>query len=202
VKETRWHQAGHRAERLTVSKRSSTAITNAPAPPARLGTPEVPLLAGRRLTRRLWVVWLAVAVAVAGVGWAAWVSYGPAPDGKAVCERFAQLKNAGDPAAEDLLGPVLAVPQGTISPEEAEPINADALLRGPGLRVLKVRPDPSARDGGRFLLATQGGAAGPTMRVRSGETVDRVQKVVSNPEIVVEVRDGKLYGLRVQLPRS
>jgi hypothetical protein len=153
----------------------------------------------RSLTRRSWVVWLVVAVVVAGAGGAAWVSYGRAPDGQALCEQFAQLKNAGDPAAEDLLGPALAVPQDPIFPEQAEPINADALLRGPGLRVVKVRPDRSAPDGHRFLLVTQGGSAGPVMHVRSGQTVDRVQKVVSNPELVVEVRDGKLYGVRVQL---
>jgi len=35
--------------------------------------------------------------------------------------------------------------------------------------------------------------------VRDGDKVNRVQRVVSNPELVVEVRGGKIYGVRVQL---
>ena len=37
------------------------------------------------------------------------------------------------------------------------------------------------------------------LQVRSGTKIDRIQRVVTNPKLVVEVRDGKIYGLRAQL---
>jgi hypothetical protein len=65
--------------------------------------------------------------------------------------------------------------------------------------VVSVRPSRSANDAGRFVLATKGGAAGEPLQVRSGTKVDRVQRVVTNPELIVEVRDGKIYAVRARI---
>jgi hypothetical protein len=150
-----------------------------------------------RLRRRLGILWLALAVLVGGAAWAAHERSLAGHDDLLLCWRFAALNNAHDPGADRLLGPALRAPQQAIDPEEADHINADTFLRGE-LLVVDVRPDDSDRDHRRFILVTKGVATGPPLRVRSGETVDRIQQMVTNPEVVVEVRDGKIHPLRAQ----
>jgi hypothetical protein len=112
-----------------------------------------------------------------------------------LCRRFADLRNAHDAGAEALLGPAVAVPKGPVTPEEAELIDADTFLRRDNLRIVDVRREPA----GRFLLVMRGGAAGEPLDIRSGDRVNHSQRVMSNPALVVEVRDGKIHGLRAQL---
>ncbi len=120
---------------------------------------------------------------------------GTEDDGLAQCRRFADLKNAHDAAAESLLGPAVSVPAGAVAADEAQRIDADTFLRRDTLRVVDVRRDAP----GRFLLVTQGSATGEPLSVRSGDAVSRSQRVMTNPALVVEVRDGKIHGLRAQL---
>jgi hypothetical protein len=115
-----------------------------------------------------------------------------------LCRRFMALKNDRDPRADDLLGPAPIVPQEAISPEEAARIDADTFLRAE-LRVVDVQPSGSA-EGPRFILVTKGSGVGAMLHVRSGDKVDRVQRVVQNTALLVEARDGKIYGVRTQLP--
>jgi hypothetical protein len=116
-----------------------------------------------------------------------------------LCRRFATLKNAHDPDAETLLGPAVEVSQEPVTPEEAELIDIDTFLRHSDLQVLSVRRDSSTPDAHRFVLVTKGGAAGRPLLVRSGDKVDPSQRVVTNPNLFVEVRDGKLYGIRARI---
>jgi hypothetical protein len=108
------------------------------------------------------------------------------------------LKNDRDAAANDLLGPAPQAPQDAISPEVAEHIDADTFLRGE-FRVVDVRPGGTA-EGPRFILVMKGSGVGDLLHIRSGDKVDRVQRVVVDPALLVEVRDGKIHGVKTQLP--
>lgn len=168
-----------------------------------LQEPGIPRVLVHRLRRHPEVLWVAAAaLLVAVAAWAAWPAHERAPAGQEevlLCWHFAALHNARDAGADKLLGPEIKAPQGEITPEEAVPIDADTFLRR-DLMVLDVLPDPSAAAGHHFILVTKGAAAGQPLRIRSGDKVDRIQGVVTNPALVVEVRDGKIYGVRVQLP--
>jgi hypothetical protein len=120
----------------------------------------------------------------------AWTVYGQGKDLR-LCQRFAALKNARDASADDLLGPALTVSPQPVTPEEAARLNADAFLRA-DLVVQDVRADDDAH---RFILVMKGSATGEPLRIRSGDQVDRVQQMVTNPELIVEVREGKIYPL-------
>jgi hypothetical protein len=121
-----------------------------------------------------------------------------------LCQRFADLKNAGDPAAADLLGPRPAVPVEPVTPAEAEHLDVEFFLRRP-LQILQVkpaRPPFRATDGEqipRFILTTRGSCASEPLHVQGSTGVDRLQRVVTNPELVVEVRCDRLYGVEVHL---
>jgi len=187
-----------------VSKQTSTAVTKAPAnvpAPAESVRPGLAGVVANGLLRHPWVLWAAGAllVAVAAVS----VLYSSVPagqgDGLLLCRRFARLKQAHDPGAGDLLGPARSAPPEPITPEEAERIDADTFLRRDDLQILSVRPATSAGDAGRFILVTKGSATGELLHVRSGDKVDDFRRVTYSPDIVVEVRDGKIVGVRPQL---
>ncbi len=108
------------------------------------------------------------------------------------------LKNAGDPAANDLLGTEPEVTSEAISAEEAAHIDTDTFLRG-DLRMVDVLADRSAT-GTRFLLITKGSGVGKTLYIRSGDKVNRVQRLVTDAALLVEVRNGKIHGVKTQLP--
>jgi hypothetical protein len=111
-----------------------------------------------------------------------------------LCERWKDLKNAGDPAADSLLEALAKVPTEPISPEEAASFNASYCLHQSGIRIESVRPVA----GNRVLLDTQGSISAPTLQVRSGTHVDSVQGVLFNPTLLVEVRDRKIHAIRPQ----
>jgi hypothetical protein len=164
----------------------------------------LPRAAVGRLRQRLWVLWLATAALVGGGAWLAWSAWASPdradrPDDLLTCWRFAALHNGKEPHAEGLLGPARKMSAEPVSPDEAEHIDADTFLRHGELRVVDVRPDGSAPGRHRFVLATRGGATGEPLRVRSGEKVERTQRVMTNPDVVVEVRSGKIHGVRAEL---
>jgi hypothetical protein len=107
---------------------------------------------------------------------------------------FQRLKNANDPAVEQLLGSMPAVPEGPISQEEAERFQADCFLRQ-NLHVRSIRIAPA----NRFVVVTKGNVSAPTLSVRTANGVDRIQRTMSNPDLIVEVRDGKIHGVRAEL---
>jgi hypothetical protein len=117
-----------------------------------------------------------------------------------VCLEFADRVNAGDAPPAGLLGPRPAVPTEPVSPEEADRLDAEFILRQP-YRVLEVRPHETPKGGPpRFLLVLKGAVTSERLQVRTpnGEIEPR-QRALSNPEVIVEVRDGKIYGVRAQL---
>jgi hypothetical protein len=196
---------------VIVSKKSSSPITTSPntsiaaSPgnvpgPARLEAPTFAALARGRLRLRLGVLWLALAVLIAGGAYAAWSAHEGRTDGHndlVLCWRFAALKNAREPGAERLLAPAPTVPPEAVTPEEADRIDAGAFLRE-GLLVLDVRPVSRDQSTRPFLLVTKGSASSAPLRVRAGDKVDRIQRMVVNPNVLVEVRDGRIYPIRAE----
>jgi hypothetical protein len=115
-------------------------------------------------------------------------------EGGQLCKHFATLKNADDPAAATLLGPEPVVPPGPVDAGEADRLQAEFFLRQP-LEVVRVEP---AR-GRRFVLWTRGNVAAPRLEVRTATGIDRVQRTMTNPDIIVEVRDGRVVGVAATL---
>jgi hypothetical protein len=124
-----------------------------------------------------------------------------------VVDRFRRLRNAGDPAAAGLLGPVLAFPDHPVRAEEAERLQADHFLRG-DLRVREIRRQEYGEAGAsslpssHYLLVTEGNVAAPALTVRTAKGVERSQRTMTNPDLVVEVRAGQVVGVRAQLHRE
>jgi hypothetical protein len=108
-----------------------------------------------------------------------------------VMERFTSLKNAGDSAADELLAPLPAVSLEPISQEEADRFKVNGFLHR-NIRIQSVRAVSSHR----FLLTTEGNWSAPPLQVRSAHGVDRIQRILFNPDLLVEVRDGIIHGIR------
>lgn len=114
-----------------------------------------------------------------------------------LCERFRMLKNAADPSAADFLAPLPVQPNEPISETEAARFQAECFLRQE-LRILAVRR--SSKD--RLVLVTKGNVSAPTLEVRTARGVDRVQRTMVNPDLIVEVREGKIRGIRAEMHRD
>jgi hypothetical protein len=116
-----------------------------------------------------------------------------------LCRRFMDLKNAGDPQADGLLGPPPAVPADAVAPAEADRLEAELMLRQP-LHIREVgrdAADPAAA--GRFVLVVDGAVTSDRVLVATPTGPESRQRAMWSPDLVVEVRDGKIYGVRPQL---
>jgi hypothetical protein len=122
-----------------------------------------------------------------------------------VVDRFVRLRKAGAPAALALLGRRPVFTDRPMRPAEAEALDADYFLRDGGLKVTAIwwgEPDGTGGQkpaAGRYTLATRGAASTPPHRTAPG--APEQQRHVFNPELVVEVRDGKVFGVRVESVR-
>jgi hypothetical protein len=122
------------------------------------------------------------------------------PSDETLCESFAALKNAGDEElAAQLLSPKPPLPEQPISPAEAERLSAEYLLHQP-LKVLAVEAlSGTGNAGSQFVLLVDGSVASERLMVQTPTGVEAQQKTLYNPDIIVEVRDGKLVGVRTTL---
>jgi hypothetical protein len=206
--------------------RSPSAISREkrgePAAAVTTNRPEAPALspgvAARDVRRRPWAPWLAagalLAVLAGGAfAWQWWSaratpanapggpanddwSQAPVTDAERLCADFVRLKNAHDPAAAALLGPTPTVPPGPVTRAEADRIETDLFLRQE-LRVVGAR---RGRTPGMLVLATKGNVSAPRLLVRDGAAAPETeQRTMSNPDLTIEVRDGKIYGTRAAL---
>jgi hypothetical protein len=121
------------------------------------------------------------------------------PAGRKLCEEFASLRKAGDPRALDLLAAAPPPPKGSISEEEAERLDADFVLRG-DFQIDEVQAAVS-KDGQspRFILVGKGIISTQTYQVRTPQGEKPHQRSLFNPEVVVEVADGKIHGIVARL---
>jgi hypothetical protein len=122
-----------------------------------------------------------------------------------LAHEFERLKNADDARANHLLGPLPSVPQEAVSEEEADRLDAEFILHG----LVHITQLRAIRDGGtsdaktpRVLQAVQGFCSSERFLVQSPQGTERSQRILSNPDIIVEVRDGKLHGVQVQMHRD
>jgi hypothetical protein len=111
-----------------------------------------------------------------------------------LCQRWTTLKNARDPKAEELLAPKPSAPEQPISPDEAERIQTTCFLHQ-DIRILSIRLTAS----NRLLLVAKGSVSAPKLEVRTTKGVDRGQRIMLDPDLIVEVRDGKIHGVRAQM---
>jgi hypothetical protein len=153
--------------------------------------------------RRRWILWAALVVVpacvVIGILCFALNQTPEPPPYQAeldLCREFADLKSRGDPRANALLGPErLAPAEAMVSPREAEQIDADAMLRGK-FEVEDVYVErPQAKGKFRIVLIAKGNFDGKPVTVRTPDGPEKYQRHLFNPEIVVEVIDGKINGI-------
>lgn len=115
-----------------------------------------------------------------------------------VVRRFALLRSARHPEAAELLIP-FTMPKRTVSQEEAERLDAECLLHQP-FRVLEVRPlrGSAGRAGTKqWVLVIQGRFSTEPLQVEGFEQPQ--QRFLINPDLIVEVHNGKVHGVRAQL---
>lgn len=192
-----------------------TSVTTQTKPPASNQPRHVVAPPSLRKSRS-WLFWAFLGLAVLGALAGFWVTrpdnkggnregWEPVTDQDEIVQRFVQWHNTGDPRARELLGRTPSVPEEPITPEEADRLQTDFFLRNPG-KIVDVwrrehlgggqwRPLP----GNQYLLVVEGGFASPRIPVREDGHVHRGQRVLKNPDLIVEVRDGKLYGVRAQI---
>jgi hypothetical protein len=160
-----------------------------------------------------WLILAAVGVLVVGLGlaatmkWEGWPFAATAsrPKEESLIDRFARLHNDRDAAAVDLLGPPAVFDEELISEAEAERRVADFCLRSPlaFVEVLPGEPDGKAQRPvkDRFTLVTKGAVRTSSLRTRAetgGVFAGHYQ--LTNPDVVVEIRGGKIVGVKTVLP--
>lgn len=118
-------------------------------------------------------------------------------------EAFAKATRAKDYAAARALLPPVPDYDRTVSEREAEAIWADHFLRQE-LTVSDVRPGEPGEGGrwkksARFTLTTKVSGTTPKLTVREADgRTSPARMSLLNPDIVVEVRDGKLVATRAE----
>ncbi len=112
-----------------------------------------------------------------------------------LCRRWITLKNASDPEADKLLEPSEKTPTETVTEEQADHLDASFCLHHPDIRIASLRALPDQR----FLLVAKGSVSAPELLVRSGNKVDSVSRVLYHPDVIVEVRNGKIHAIRPQM---
>jgi hypothetical protein len=121
-------------------------------------------------------------------------------------DRFVTLHKAGDKAALDLLGPAPVFDDEPVSEKTAESRQTDFYLRS-DLQFRDIRRgEPDGNGGrravpGRYTIVTKGSVSSPKLNIRTERGIEReAQEHLTSPDLVVEVREGKIYGLRAELP--
>jgi hypothetical protein len=120
-------------------------------------------------------------------------------------DRFVRLRKAGDPAALALLRPLPAEDQ-PIDDADFDARATDHFLRSDKLEIIDIWKGDPGSDGkprpspGRYILVTRGTVATPLIRVRNATGGDSPSQLnMVNPDLVVEVKDGVIRGLRAEL---
>jgi hypothetical protein len=115
-----------------------------------------------------------------------------------VIDAFVSARRNGGEQALELLGPAPVFPEQGVSEAEAERLQTESFLRA-DLKFVDVwRGEPDVP--GRYTLATRGNVSAPPLRIQTAKGVDPPsQRFMTNPDLVVEVRGGKVYGVRSEL---
>ncbi len=129
----------------------------------------------------------------------------PATADDGVIDRFFTLQKAGDKKALELLGPAPVFDDEPVSEKTAAARQTDFCLRS-DLQFRDIwRGEPDGNGGQRqsarrYTIVTKGNVSSPPLNIRTSRGIQmQVQEHLSSPDVVVEVRDGKIYGLRTEL---
>lgn len=128
-------------------------------------------------------------------------------DDDRLIDRYMQLRSTNDPAASALL----AEPTGQEPLDEAgfERRAAGHFLRDGTVKIVEAWKGEPGKDGKplaaarRYTFVTQGQAAMPHVNVRdeTGRVSPTALSMV-NPDIIVEVKDGKIHPLRTEMHKA
>jgi hypothetical protein len=123
----------------------------------------------------------------------------PSPPEK-ICREFARLKTRGEATANNLLGPAPSVPSEPVSPEEAQRLQTEFWLRG-DFEITDVWSTGGQPDGqsATYTLVTKGTFPATELKVRTPDGIDVVNRSMAHADLFVEVKDGKIYGVRADL---
>ena len=143
----------------------------------------------------------------AGLVLAAWaLELGPFQ--KDLIDRFVTLHQAGDSAFLKLLAEQNPPGDQPIDDDTFERHAAGHYLRSNAATILEVRKGDVGPNGeprltrGRYTFVTRGSLVSPVVRIRTTSGGDApAQLNVTHPDIVVEVRDGKVHPLRTEVHR-
>jgi hypothetical protein len=183
-----------------VTQASRTGVTATPATPVPFAPPEK-YPAG---PRRLWLALLWLVLGAGGVLVLIWYFAPlPAPSptrSEQICREFMALKNADDPRADDLLGPIPEVPDEPAAAKEIQRLDAEFILRRQ-YKVKDVRPLGTAPDSRpRFVLVLEGSVYSEPMVEKTPTGTSKGQRIMTNPDVIVEVDEfGKIRGLKARL---
>jgi hypothetical protein len=164
--------------------------------------------------------WLLVPAALLAYGGAWLMTMKPRDDGGGVAgwtpvtaadrvlDSFARKVNAKDREALNLLGPEPVFDEEPVSEQEADARQASFYLRRPELRVVAIRRgepgkkrkrgDPP-RDVYTLVTKVQGSTPLLTVRNNKGVVESPSRLFMLDPDIVVEVKGGKIHGVRPEL---
>jgi hypothetical protein len=144
---------------------------------------------------------------VIAVGLVVWRLLPPSDPERALVERFGRLLEHDRAAALQMLGPPAQFDEEPVLPAQAEARASDYFLRLEGLKVLEVLPGVPDGLGKQkslphhWTLVTRSNGSTPLQRIRGKEGVSAPRNMtLTNPDIVIEVREGVLIPLRTELP--
>lgn len=119
----------------------------------------------------------------------------PVTQEEQVCAEFIRLKNAGNPAALALLGPAPAVPDAAVTRAEADRLQTECFLR----QDVHITGVGRNKQTGALVLYARGNVSAPTLRVQAAGGAESVQRTMANPDLTVEVHDGRIRGVSSDL---
>ena len=127
-------------------------------------------------------------------------TWNPKSEDDLVCDQFMMNRRAGDPAAFALLSREPIEPMGVITEDEAERLQTDYFLHAPDLQMVAIRRGTAA---GQYVFVTKGNVTAPRLAIRLNDNeISHRQRMMSNPDLHVEVSNGKIYGIRSTLQRD
>jgi len=158
--------------------------------------------------------WMALGVLAVVAGLVLWWRWLPPSDPhevgdtpEAVVKRFARLMQNDRRAALALLGPPAPFDLEPLSEAEAEARASDYFLRLDNTHILAVLP--GVPDGlgkqrplpDHWTLVTRANGSTPAQRIRTRDGISPPRSMtLTNPDIIVQVRQGKLVPVRMELP--
>jgi len=133
----------------------------------------------------------------------------PASADDQIIDDYVRLQKAGDGRAFELLGGEALVAEGPVLEEDFARRATNWLLREK-ITIIGIWRGEPASDGysqkpvaGRYTLKLQGIHQSPLVRLhdRSGKAVGSSNTVFTSPEVIVDVRRGKIIGVRTTSAR-